>query len=670
MFRLDEVSLRFSAREIFRNLSWQVGTLDRIGLVGPNGAGKSTLLKLLCGLQEYDKGSVFTGKSSTFGYLPQEGLSFHGRTVFEEARSVFEPVLSLKTRQDQILTQLETTSHDDPRFESLLEESERLEDRFRNAGGYTIEADVGNVLMGLGFSKEDWERQTQEFSGGWQMRLALARILLQRPSLLLLDEPTNHLDIEARDWLAEYLMNGQNAVVMVSHDRFFMDRVVTRIAEIDHGGVVDYYGGYTHYEQEKELRLLAHRAAYARQQEEIAEIESFIERFRYKATKAAQVQSRIKMLDKLERIPPPPEPQRKVHFRFPEPLRSGDIVMDLIDVTKVYGPRTVFKKIQLSIRRGEKVALVGPNGAGKSTLMRILNGQEATDEGIRRIGHQVQPNYFAQDQARTLNPGKTVLQELADEAPLCGEGQLRSILGSFLFSGDDVYKQTQVLSGGEKNRLALCKMLATPGNLLLMDEPTNHLDLASKDVLLEALQAFTGTVVFVSHDRYFLEALATRIIEVGDGKAYDYPGTYKEFQAHKARQEALARGLEEKAGRSGSSNQTSSNSSNTKGQASSTNASPGAANGAGNPTTDAWQDRKKAQRQLTKMQNRIEQLQKWIEEKEANIQTLMDAMHDPVNARDHKKLAELEQRRAQTASEVEEHYEEWDTLSAELEAAT
>lgn len=662
MFRLDEVSLRFGAREIFRSLSWQVGTQDRIGLVGPNGAGKSTLLKLLCGMQECDKGGVVTSKGATFGYLPQEGIVFQGRTVFDEARSIFDPVLNLKRKQEEILVRLEHLPHEDPQFDALIEESERLEDRFRNAGGYQIESDVGTVLMGLGFTKEDWERKTEEFSGGWQMRLALARLLLQRPTLLLLDEPTNHLDMEARDWLAEYLLAYSYAVVMVSHDRAFLDRVVTRIADIDHGGIVDYYGGYTYYEQEKELRRAAHKAAYERQQEEIAEIEAFIERFRYKATKAAQVQSRIKMLDKLERIPPLPEPPKKVSFRFPEPLRSGEIVMDLIDISKAYGTKQVFQKIQLTIRRGDKVALIGPNGAGKSTLMRLLAGQEAADAGIRRIGHQAMPSYFAQDQGRTLTPNKTVLQELSEHSPLVGEGQLRSILGSFLFSGDDVYKTTQVLSGGEKNRLALCKMLATPGNLLLMDEPTNHLDMASKDVLLDALKAFTGTVVFVSHDRYFLEALATRVVDVGGGKVYDYPGTFKEYQAHKARQEALARGIDPKSvdltakaapGKAGTSA--------SKG----TSAPPAGVEG-----PDAFQTRKKAQRQLSKLQNRIEQLQTWIEEKEALIQTLFEEMHDPENAREYSKLSQLENRRAQLAEEVEQHYAEWDSVSAELEAAT
>ncbi|MFM7202587.1 MAG: ABC-F family ATP-binding cassette domain-containing protein [Myxococcota bacterium] len=651
MFRLEDVSLRFGGREIFRQLNWQVGTQDRIGLVGPNGAGKSTLLKVLCGLQEVDKGIVHIGKSSTFGYLPQEGIVHAGQTIFNEARSVFEPILSLKTRQEQLLKELETLSHDDPRFSSILEESEKLEDRFRNAGGYQIEGNIGTVLQGLGFTKEDWTRMAEELSGGWQMRLALSKLLLSRPSLLLLDEPTNHLDIEAREWLAEYLLTYTYAVVLVSHDRAFLDRVVNRIADIDHGGVVDYYGNYSFYEKEKALRIETWKQSFARQQEEIAEIESFIERFRYKATKAAQVQSRIKMLEKLERIPPPPEPPRKVFFRFPEPLRSGDISMDLIGLSKAYGTKQVFKKITLSIRRGEKVALVGPNGAGKSTLMRLLSGQEAPDEGIRRLGHQVTPLYFAQDQGRTLKVGNAVLEELAESAPLTGEGQLRAILGSFLFSGDDVYKRVEVLSGGEKNRLALCKMLAMPGNLLLMDEPTNHLDMSSKDVLLDALASFSGTVVFVSHDKYFLAQLATRIIEVGNGGCYDYPGNYEDFLRHKARLEASeAQHVAQAAALAAKqpSKTITVISSPTEG--------------------DAWQNRKKAQRELSKLQKRIDLLQKWIEEKELKAAQLLEEMHKPENAMQYKKLAELEAQRQTLEQEVEQHYTEWDSLSAELEA--
>lgn len=652
MFRLENVLLRFGPREIFKDLSWQVGTRDRIGLVGPNGAGKSTLLKLLCGLQECDKGTVFTGRGTTFGYLPQEGIVHQGRSLFEEARSVFEPLLALKRRQEQLHEALEHLSHDDPSFEARLLEVEALEDRFRLGGGYQMEAEVGNVLKGLGFQSDEWERPCESYSGGWQMRIALARLLLMRPNLLLLDEPTNHLDIEAREWLGEYLLSYPFAVVMVSHDRFFMDRVVTRIAEIAYGTIVDYFGGYSHFEKEKEQRRLAHIAAYQRQQEEIADIQTFIERFRYKATKASQVQSRIKMLEKLERIPPPPEPPRSVHFRFPEPLRSGDIVLELIGFSKRYGSNEVFKKADFGLTRGEKVALTGVNGAGKSTLMRLLAGLEPPDSGMRRLGHQVMPSYFAQDQARTMNMQNNVLQELAEAAPLAPDGQLRAILGGFLFTGDDVYKKVEVLSGGEKNRLALCKMLASPGNLLLMDEPTNHLDLSSKDVLLEALKAFAGTVVFVSHDRYFIDALATRVVDIGGGGLYDFPGTHPEFVAWKAKQAVLAAGLEV----SGTTS---------KGAQAKTTPTPA-------PTpfrsegADAHSERKRQQRQQGKLQKRLEQVQSLIEEREAQLQQVLQEMAMPENATVFARLNALEQKRQSLSAEIEALYEEWAELSEQV----
>jgi len=647
MFRLDSVSLRYGGREIFKGLNWQVGTNDRIGLVGANGAGKTTLLRILGGQQELDKGTVVSGRGMTFGYLPQEGVVHADRSVFEEARAVFEPMLALKRRQEAMLLELEQLPHEDPRFDPLIEASHNLEDRFRNGGGYQIESDIGLVLKGLGFEKEDWERPAGTFSGGWQMRLALACLLLQRPNLLLLDEPTNHLDLEAREWLSTFLQSYPYAVVLVSHDRYFLDQVITRIAELEHGNITDYFGNYSFFVKEKEIRRHAHRAAYERQQEEIKDIESFVERFRYKATKAAQVQSRIKSLEKLERIPPPVEPSKSVKFRFPEPLRSGDIVLELIGASKAYGPRTVFDGVELALRRGEKVALVGPNGAGKSTLMRLLAGQEPPDRGVRRIGHQVMPCYFAQDQARTLTPGNSVLEELSGHAPLAGEGQLRSLLGGFLFTGEDVYKPVEVLSGGEKNRLALCKMLAVPGNLLLLDEPTNHLDMSSKEVLMESLQHFSGTVVFVSHDRLFLEDLANRVVEVGHGTLHDYPGTYLDLMARKRRQLEATQSAAFKA-------------SNTPDPKTSAPKSESA---------EAHRERKKANRQISRTRERVDQIQLEIEQKEEEAARMAERMHDPEISQHYERLLELETQRAQLIQDTESLFMEWETLNMELEAA-
>ncbi len=528
MIQLSSLSKSFGDRVLLDSVSWQIDDRERVGLSGPNGAGKTTLLKMLAGLDEPDGGLVVKPAGLTIGYLPQDGLVYSGRTLREEASLAFKPLLDMKAEIASLEDRLgeEQASHDE--HEAMLSRYSELQDGFRRSEGYTIELKVAAVLRGLGFSDEDLEKRTETFSGGWQMRIALARLLLGRPGLLLLDEPTNHLDLDARNWLEEYLSAYPHAVILVSHDRFFLDAVVTKITEIGMRTLTDYVGNYSAYIKERDARMDRLRQQKHDQDEEIERMQAFINRFRYQATKAAQVQSRIKMLDKVVRIEIPAE-RKRVRFHFPHTQKSGRMVMELKHVEKAYGTTRVFKDVTLHIERGDRIALVGPNGVGKSTLMRMLSGVEAPDTGERVEGHQMVMQYFAQDEAAKLDPARTVYQTLAGDSPIGMVPHIRTILGGFLFSGDDIDKPVRVLSGGERTRLAVARMLLRPANTLLLDEPTNHLDLDSKDVLLEALEDFGGTLIFVSHDRYFVDKLATKVIEIGHGDAAVYPGTYEEF---------------------------------------------------------------------------------------------------------------------------------------------
>jgi len=529
MLQLVGVRKAFADRVLFDDVTWQLNARDRVGLCGPNGAGKTTLLKILARLDEPDAGEVVTPSDLTIGYLPQDGLEYGGRTLVDEARQAFGPLLALKDELHRLEEQLGDTSLDDATHEAVLVKYSEGQEDFRRLDGYTMDLRVATVLRGLGFDEADMEKRTETFSGGWQMRIALAKLLLQRPSLLLLDEPTNHLDLDARNWLEEYLAEYPGAVILVSHDRFFLDAVVTRIADLSLRTITDYQGNYSFYLREHEARMERLRTMKREQDEEVARIKMFIDRFRYQATKAAQVQSRIKALEKVVPIDVPPE-RKKVHFTFPECVKSGRTVLELAHVAKHYDEKVIFRDLSLLIERGDRVALVGPNGAGKSTLMRLLSGTEAPDRGARTEGHQVVMQYFAQDEANRLEPGRTVYEVLADGSPMHMVPAIRNILGGFLFAGDDVYKKAGVLSGGERTRLAVARMLLRPANLLLLDEPTNHLDLDSKDVLLDALESYGGTLILVSHDRYFVDRLATKIIAVGHGEATVYPGTYEEYR--------------------------------------------------------------------------------------------------------------------------------------------
>jgi len=528
MIQLSGLTKAFGDRVLLDAVSWQIDDRERVGLAGPNGAGKTTLLKMLAGLDEPDAGLVVKPSGLAVGYLPQDGLSHSGRTLVEEAGLAFKPLLDMRAEIQSLEERLGDDSVAESEHASMLARYSELQESFRRLEGYTIDLKITTVLRGLGFVPEDFDKPSETFSGGWQMRIALAKLLLTRPGLLLLDEPTNHLDLEARNWLEEYLSGYPHAVILVSHDRFFLDAVVTRITEIGLRKLTDYACNYSGYLVEREARMERLRQQKRDQDDEIERMQAFINRFRYQATKASQVQSRIKMMDKIIPIEIPPE-RKRVHFTFPACAKSGRTVLDLRDVRKAYGTRVVFGGVNVHIERGDRIALIGPNGAGKSTLMRMLSGVEAPDSGTRTEGHQVVTQYFAQDEATRLDPTLTVYQTLAGDAPMHMVPSIRNILGGFLFSGDDVDKPVRVLSGGERTRLAVARMLLRPSNTLLLDEPTNHLDLDSKDVLLEALEDFGGTLIFVSHDRYFVDKLATKVINIGHGEALLYPGNYEEF---------------------------------------------------------------------------------------------------------------------------------------------
>ncbi len=533
MIQLTEAGKRFGPKILFEDLNWLVTPKERVGIVGGNGTGKSTLLKVMAGIEGLDYGTINGMKGIRAGYLPQDGINLTGRSVFDECMSVFEYIRAMEAEQKELEHRMGELDHESFEYQQISERYNHLQAEFAARDGYNIESRVGGVLTGLGFSKEDWQKRVEQFSGGWQMRIALAKLLLEEPNLLLLDEPTNHLDLEARNWLENYLSNYPNAFILISHDRYFLDVTVTKIVEIWNKKVWFYTGGYSKYESQKAERRLQIEAAYRNQRDRIEALEAFINRFRAQATKAKQVQSRIKELEKIERIEIPPD-EKTIHFRFPQPKPSGRIVAEFRNVSKSYGTKTVFSGANFNIERGDRIALVGINGAGKSTLIKLLSGEEPVTTGEYVLGHNAEPDYFAQDQYKVLDPESSILDDLGTVASKASNTELRSVLGCFLFSDDDVFKKIGVLSGGERNRYALARMLMNPSNFLLLDEPTNHLDMRAKDVLLRAIEEFNGTVVFVSHDRYFIDKLATRVFEVAEGAVTLYNGNYEEYLLRKS----------------------------------------------------------------------------------------------------------------------------------------
>jgi len=533
MLQLSSAGKRFGQKLLFEEANWLITPDERTGLVGGNGTGKSTLLKILGGIETLDYGQLTRVRGMTIGYLPQDGLSLSGRSVFDECLSVFDELFALEKESEE-LTHIMSDS--DPKSAAYATAAARYSDIFDLLHArdiYTLDAQVGAVLGGLGFSKEDWQRKTEEFSGGWQMRIALAKLLLQEPSLLLLDEPTNHLDLESRNWLEEYLQGYPKAYILISHDRYFLDQVVNKVIEVWNKRLHVYHGNYEKYVTQKEERRTQIMNAYKNQRDRIEALEAFINRFRYQATKAKQVQSRIKELEKIERIEVPEE-EATIHFSFPQPIASGRTVIEVRHLTKHYpapdgGVKRVLDDISFTIERGDRIALVGANGAGKSTMIRLLSELEKPTSGTIKLGHNVLLDYFAQDQYKVLDGTHEMLDDITGANPKVDVVTLRSLLGCFMFSGDDVFKKLGVLSGGERNRYAMAKMLVSPSNFLLLDEPTNHLDLRAKDVLLDAIKSFSGTVLFVSHDRYFIDNLATKVFEVEDRRLHIYPGNYEDY---------------------------------------------------------------------------------------------------------------------------------------------
>jgi ATP-binding cassette, subfamily F, member 3 len=529
---LSNISKQYGGKVLFKDLSVRIGDRERVAIVGANGAGKSTLMKIIMGEIEADSGEIARSRSHTEGYLPQEGVHHGGRTLYEETATAFEDIIALHDRIDDITSEMKNLAalgeSDTEYYHDLLHELGEMQHHLEHREGYNIQSKIAEVLGGLGFRERDMRRGTEEFSGGWQMRIALAKLLLQEPAILLLDEPTNHLDLDSLEWLESYLQAYEGSVVLISHDRRFLDNIVTRTLEVSLGRLTDYSGNYSFYLVEKVQRMEQQQAAYENQQQYIKQTMQFVERFRYKATKARQVQSRLKMLEKIERVEI--EDQEKgISFDFPIPPAPGRMLMELHHVRKAYGSHEIFDDLSLPIERGDRIAFLGVNGSGKSTLARIIAGIEPYQSGTRNQGHNVVIGYYAQHQAEELEPKKTVLQTVDDIATGDARGRLRTLLGCFLFSGDDVFKNVSVLSGGEKSRLALAKMLLTPSNLLVLDEPTNHLDIRSKAVLQDALSRYEGSFVIVSHDRDFLEPLINKCIDFDGGHPRITTGTVSDY---------------------------------------------------------------------------------------------------------------------------------------------
>jgi ATP-binding cassette subfamily F protein 3 len=634
---LEAVSKSYGGQALLRELSWRIGPGERIGLVGPNGTGKTTLCRILARAEEPDAGRIHLDAGVTVGYLPQEVGATKELTVLAEALSGFDRVWRLEAQLEQLAVQMAAADADP----GLTETYGDVQHQFDAMGGYRLESQAKVILGGLGFRSEDLHRPLSVLSGGWRMRAALARLLLLRPDLLLLDEPTNHLDLESLRWLEDFLAAYEGSVVLVSHDRYFLNRMVTAIAELSDGTVTVYSGDYDHFLLEREARQALLEARRKNQAKRVAEIERFIDRFRYQATKARQVQSRIKMLDKIARIEAGP-PARRIHFAFPQPPRTGRVVARLSGIHKSYGDNVVYAGVDVTVERGERVALVGANGAGKSTLLKIVAGVLPFERGERTLGAHVEVHYYAQHQLDALDPGMTVLEELERADPDSSIGRLRSILGSFLFSGDAVDKRVAVLSGGEKARLALAKMLVRPGALLCMDEPTNHLDLASKEVLEEALRAFGGTIVFISHDRYFINRIATYVAEVDGGRIMVYPGDYDAYLSWKARgpaTEASGRAVESPPG-----------------------PAPAETMGAGRRGSR----RKDIEREIKLIRARLSTVEGHIQELEARLLEIGAVLADPELYRDGQRARETAQARKEVEERVAWLMKEWEELSVQL----
>ena len=667
MISVEGLKVEFGVKPLFHDVSFVINDRDRIALVGKNGAGKSTMLKILCGLQKPTDGVVAIPNETTIGYLPQVMKLQDDTTVKEETRKAFAHNTEMKARLDKMQQEMaDRTDYESESYAQLVEKFTQEHERYMMMGGENYEAEIERTLSGLGFTREDFERPTREFSGGWRMRIELAKILLQKPDVLLLDEPTNHLDIESIQWLEQFLAQSAKAVVLVSHDRAFINNVTNRTLEITCGRVEDYRVKYDEYIVLRAERREQQLRAYENQQKEIADIKDFIERFRYKPTKAVQVQSRIKQLEKIVPIEVDEVDNKQMHLKFPPCLRSGDYPVICDEVRKDYGSHTVFDHVNLTIKRGEKVAFVGKNGEGKSTLVKCIMG-EIPFTGNLKIGHNVQIGYFAQNQAQLLDENLTIFQTIDNVAT--GEMRLKvnDLLGAFMFGGETSEKYVKVLSGGERSRLAMIKLLLEPVNLLILDEPTNHLDMQSKDVLKEAIKAFDGTAIIVSHDREFLDGLVDKVYEFGGGKVREHlGGIYDYLRAHNAESinQALAnqggKGMASAGSPSGSSASTGSSSSSSSGSGSSSSSSSSSDASSGKIS---YAEHKEQQKKIRKAEKAVKECEAKIEKLESRKAEIDALLMKPENATNMELVTEY----TNLMKTLDEENDRWMILSEELE---
>jgi ATP-binding cassette subfamily F protein 3 len=646
MISFDKVSKSFAKQDILQDCSFQVNSGERVGIIGANGSGKTTIFKLLLSLEYPEQGKISKPKNFRLGYLPQDVLQFSGKTVLAQVMDVAEEVLTIEKELSLLADILGKPLAEAEAAEAAQRQSRLLEE-YERLGGYDLEARARKVLGGLGFDEDEMGKQVEEMSGGWAMRVALARILLAEPDLILLDEPTNHLDLDSLIWLEEYLLQTPSSLMLVSHDRVFLDNVVHRLLELENGQITSYPGDFQHYLEEKEKKIQSQWSAYSHQQEQIRQIKRFIDRNRARKDRARQVQGRIKMLEKMDPIEPPLSPDR-FSFTFPPPSRAPKVVLQLQNVSKRYGEEQVFGDMNLTVQRGDRVALLGPNGTGKTTLVKLMAGVLDPDSGERLLGSGVRIAYFAQQQLELLDPQQTVLESLSSVAGDMGQGQLRNLLGGFLFRNQEVEKKVSVLSGGERSRLLLCQILVQQANLLLLDEPNNHLDIQGRRVLEEALQAYGGTICLVSHDRHLINAVANKVLVLTNGKAETFPGNYDDFQAiWKKRLQSPELKPEPTSGKG----ETSAVSKRTKEL---------------KRLEATW--RNELSRTKAPLAQRLENLEEAIENITSRLEELNHLLAQPATYENGTDIGELNREYNELKHSLEEHNRQWEETAMELEA--